>query len=130
MQKNTKYLKIFVCINALLNIIILFFIAFILYEANKYMYFAGFGSLLVLVLFTPYFLVLCFIMILLLLSIKLKKRVLLFITMVLQIICCLLWLFIIHLFFRTVFEIVTIFQIITAITILCLLWHKNKEEIK
>ena len=43
MQKqNTKYIKIFLCIDIVLSIIMSSYVAFAIYETKKYMYFAGF----------------------------------------------------------------------------------------
>ncbi len=128
MQKqNTNYIKIFLCVDFLLNIIILVCIAFIIYETNKYMYFAGFGSLFMLILLIPYFVILFSNILLLLLAIKFKKRVTIIIVLVLQMICSLLWILIMHLFQSAIscLEFMMILQIITTITILLLLWENR-----
>ncbi len=128
MQKqNTNYIKIFLCVDFLLNIIILVCIAFIIYETNKYMYFAGFGSLFMLILLIPYFVILFSNILLLLLAIKFKKRVTIIIALVLQMICSLLWILIIHLFRSAIswLEFMMILQMITIITILLLLWENR-----
>ena len=75
MQKqNTKYTKTFLCIDIVLSIITLGYVAFVIYETNKYMYFAGFASLFMLLLLKPYFIILFQCVLLLLLSIILKKE--------------------------------------------------------
>lgn len=119
MQAKYKFL----CINFLLHVIALVYVAFIIYETNKYMYFAGFGSLFILILLIPYFLILFHIMLLLLLSIKFKQNMLMVVTLILQIICSLFWILMVYLFQSAIswFEVVILFQIITAITILLLI---------
>ncbi|NDO46347.1 hypothetical protein [Clostridium sp. MD294] len=124
MQKqNIEYIKYFFGIDFLLHNIIIVGVAFILYEANKYMSFAGFASLFVLILLIPYVIVLIHILVLLLLSMILKKTILVVIAMILQIICSLLCIGILYLFQSAIswFELVVILQIIVAIVILCLL---------
>ncbi len=123
MQAKYKFL----CINFLLHVIALVYVAFIIYETNKYMYFAGFGSLFILILLIPYFLILFHIMLLLLLSIKFKQNMLMVVTLILQIICSLFWILMVYLFQSAIswFEVVILFQIITAITILLLIWENH-----
>ncbi len=126
-KQYTNYIKIFLCVDFLFNIIILVCIAFIIYETNKYMYFGGFGSLFMLILLIPYFVILFSNILLLLLAIKFKKRVTIIIVLVLQMICSLLWILIMHLFQSTIscLEFMMILQIITTITILLLLWENR-----
>ncbi len=123
MQAKYKFL----CINFLLHMIALVYVAFIIYETNKYMYFAGFGSLFILILLIPYFLILFHIMLLLLLSIKFKQNMLIVVTLILQIICSLFWILMVYLFQSAIswFEVVILFQIITAITILLFIWENH-----
>lgn len=125
-MKN-KYFKVFVWIHFLLSVLLIIYTAFIIYQTNQYMYFGGFGSLFMLILLIPYIILLFCNMLLLFLSLKLKKRVLMIITLFLQIIYVLLWMFMMYLFHSTIpyFEFIMILQIITAITLLCFLWEKN-----
>lgn len=129
-MQNTKYIKCFLGIDFLLYSIIFIRVAFILYEANKYMSFAGFGSLFVLILLIPYFIMLIHILVLLLLSIMLKKTILVVVTMILQIICSLLWIGILYLFQSAIswFELVMILQIIVSIAVLCLLLENKSVK--
>lgn len=124
---QNKYFKVFFNIHFLCNVVLIVYIAFVIYQAKKYMYFAGFGSLFLLIFLLPYFWILFCIMIALLLFVKWKKRVLLSIALLLQMLCYLLWLFVmLHLFHSPIRwqELIMIVQIITTITLLCLIWEK------
>ncbi|MCI9353448.1 MAG: hypothetical protein HFE58_01400 [Firmicutes bacterium] len=133
MQKqNTKYTKTFLCIDIVLSIITLGYVAFVIYETNKYMYFAGFASLFMLLLLKPYFIILFQCVLLLLLSIILKKKIPMIVALILQIVCCFVWLLTVYLLHSGIswFEFLLLLHMIIAVTIVLLLWESRNERRK
>lgn len=133
MQKqNTKYIKIFLCIDIVLSIIMISYVAFAIYETKKYMYFAGFASLFMLLLLKPYFIILLQCVVLLLLSIVLKKRIPMVVALILQIVCCLVWLLTVYLLHSGIswFEFLLLLNMIIEVAIVLLLWESRTERRK
>ncbi len=124
---QNKYFKVFFGLDMALHSMILLCVAFMIYQADYYKSFAGFGSLLMLLVLVPYFVVLACAMIFLLLFMIWKKRIVLMIALVLQMLCSLLWLFVAHLLHSavSVFELVMILQIIMIIALFLFLWEKE-----
>ena len=115
--KKIKNIKIFILVNVILNILSMIATGIMLYLANRYMSFSGFGSLFILILIIPYFLVLIAIILLIMLSVKIKKNFVMVIALIMQIVSPIPYLFISYLFGGniSIFEFLMAMQIINGI---------------